>query len=108
MLPKKNRADKKAVERVFKDGKFINSLSLTFKYVLIKNSTPPRISFIAPKNVAKLAVKRNLLRRLGYNVLKNYINKFPPGLVAVFVYKKYQDDISILENEIKNILTKIN
>jgi ribonuclease P protein component len=108
MLPKKNRADKKAVEKVFKDGRFINFSFLTFKFILNENSAPPRISFIAPKNVAKLAVKRNLLRRLGYNVLKNYINKFPPGLVAVFIFKKYQDDISILENEIKNTISKIN
>ena len=121
MLPKKNRADKKAVEKVFKDGRFINFPFLTFKYILRApcqtwgNSPmsdmglePPRISFIAPKNVAKLAVKRNLLRRLGYNVLKNYIDKFPPGLVAVFIFKKYQDDISIVENEIKNTISKIN
>lgn len=108
MLPKINRADKKTVEKVFSGGKFINSPFLTFKFILTKDPSPPRISFIVPKNVAKLAVKRNLLRRLGYNILKNYIEKFPSGIIAVFIYKKYQDDVSILENEIKNILSKIN
>ena len=108
MLPKKNRADKKAVERIFKQGKFITSSSLTFKFILNNNSAVPRISFIAPKSVAKLAVKRNFLRRKGYNVLKKYINSFPAGILGVFIFKKYQDDTSIIENEIKNVLSKIN
>lgn len=108
MLPKKNRADKKAVERIFKGGRVLNSPILTFKFVLNNNSTIPRISFIAPKNIAKLAVKRNLLRRLGYSVLKKYLKDFPAGIMGVFIFKKYQDDVSILENEIKNILNKIN
>lgn len=108
MLPKKNRADKKAVEKIFKRGKVLSSLDLTFKYILNSNSTIPRISFLAPKNVAKLAVKRNLLRRRGYAVLRKYIKEFPLGLTGVFVFKKYQDNILTLENEIKTILTKIN
>jgi ribonuclease P protein component len=108
MLPKKNRADRKAVEKVFKGGKFLNSSYLTFKFILTNNSTASRISFIVPKNVSKLAVKRNLLRRRGYSVLEKYINQFPSTLLGVFVFKKYQADISILENEIKTILTKIN
>jgi ribonuclease P protein component len=108
MLPKKNRADRKAVERIFKEGKFLNSPNLTFKF--IKNNQPlaPQISFIAPKSIAKLAVKRNLLRRQGYDVLNKYINQFPLGTLGVFVYKKYQDDLLILEDEIKDILNKVN
>ena len=108
MLSKNNRANKKDIEKIFKEGRFISSPNLTFKYILSSDSTDPRISFIAPKSVAKLAVKRNFLRRLGYDVLGKYINQFPSGVLAVFVFKKYQDDISIIENEIKNILSKIN
>jgi ribonuclease P protein component len=108
MLLKKNRADKKAVERIFKEGKFLNSLNLTFKFILSNDSTLPRISFIAPKNIAKLAVRRNLLRRRGYSVLKKYIYLLPTGLLGVFVFKKYQDNVLILENEIQTILAKIN
>jgi len=107
MLPKKNRADKRIVEKIFKEGKFINSLSLTFKF-LISPESGKRISFVVPKNVAKLAVKRNLLRRRGYSVLEKYIKQFPSGFIGVFIFKKYQDDISIIENEIKTILHKIN
>jgi len=107
MLPKKNRADKKAVEKIFKEGSFINSANLTFKFVLNNSSSViPRISFVVPKSVSKLAIKRNLLRRLGYLALTKHLKEFPP-LLGVFVFKKYQNDVSIIENEIKNILNKI-
>ena len=73
MLSKKNRADKKAVERIF----------------------------------AKLATRRNVLRRRGYAVLEKYITQFPPGLIGVFIFKKPEAGVSIIEHEIKNILAKI-
>jgi ribonuclease P protein component len=114
MLPKKNRVDTNEIDAIFKacspagqKGKVVVSPSLTFKY--FKNDAKEvKISFIAPKNVARLAVKRNLLRRLGYNVLRGFIDQFPVDIVGVFVFKKYQDDASIIKNEIKNILSKIN
>ena len=108
MLKKKNRADTKAVEKIFKEGKFLTSPSLTFKFIKNKNSSTPRISFIAPKNIAKLAVERNLRRRKGYVILKKYITKVPKYIVGAFIFRKYQDDNIILENEIKNIFSKIN
>jgi len=108
MLKKKNRADKKDIDILFKKGKFLSFPNLTFKFIVGSNSSTPRISFIAPKSIAKLAVKRNSLRRIGYRVLGKYIDQFPAGLVGVFVFKKYQDDKSIIENEIKNTLSKIN
>ena len=121
MLPKKNRADTKTVKRIFKEGKLIVSPTLFFRFIIKPIgltygnshrsdlwSSLSQISFIAPKNIAKLAVKRNLLRRRGYDALAKYINQFPLGLIGVFIFKKYQEDVSIIENEIKNILAKIN
>lgn len=107
MLPKKNRAGTKEVELIFKEGKFIVSPNLTFRYSKSQNKEV-KISFIAPKSVAKLAVKRNLLRRRGYSALEKHINYFPLRITGVFIFKKYQDNVLILENEIKNILNKIN
>lgn len=107
MLPKKNRADKKAIKKIFKEGKFINSPSLTFKFIL-NNNTTTRLSFIAPKSIAKLAVKRNLLRRRGYSALEKYLKDFPAGVMGVFIFKKPEENILTLENEIKTILSKIN
>ncbi len=108
MLPKKNRVDKKSVNLVFKKGTFVVSSGFIFKFVLNNNRFQPRISFIVPQNIAKLAVKRNLLRRKGYFAFKKYINQFPFGIIGVFVFKKTEKDISKIEDEIKNILNKIN
>lgn len=108
MLKKKNRADKKDIDLLFKEGKFLNSLNLTFKYIKNKEFLSSRISFVAPKSIAKLAVKRNLLRRRGYNALREYFDRLPAGILGVFVFKKYQDDVLVIKNEIKEILSKIN
>ena len=107
MLKKENRANKKDIDLLFKQGKFLNSINLTFKFRLTSQKTR-KISFIAPKSVAKLAVKRNLLRRRGYDALKKYLDKFPIGILGAFVFKKYQDDVLVIENEIKEILSKTN
>jgi ribonuclease P protein component len=106
MLPKKNRADKKTVDNIFKEGKFINSPHFTFKFILEK-SGESRISIIAPKSVSKLAVKRNKLKRLGYMILKKQSPNSIPPLRGVFMFKKYQDDPIIIENEIKEIFSKV-
>lgn len=111
MLPKANRANTKEIDAIFKGGKFLNSPNLTFKYLLSSAKADlktNKISFIAPKSVAKLAVKRNALRRKGYRILKKLIDQFPFGIVGAFIFRKFQDDSSILENEIENILSKIN
>ena len=127
MLPKKNRADKKVVEEVFKSGKFINSNNFSLKYMILKTRNSlvvkkeaglqspkplllknnPKISVLVPKSLAKKAIKRNYLRRLGYIALEKQLHHFPTGLTGVLIFKKYQDDILTIENEIKNIINKI-
>ncbi len=107
MLSAKNRANTKTVESVFKSAKSIHSPVLTFKFILKSTKSIPQISFIAPKSVAKGAVERNTLRRRGYQVLKRYIDKFSVGTEGVFLFKKNLTMLEV-ENEIKNILSKIN
>lgn len=107
MLSKKNRANTKEVEKIFKEGRFLVSPTFTFKYIKNKEKEV-KISFIVPKSVAKLAVTRNLLRRRGYIALKKHIKLPSLSVLGVFVFKKYQDDVSIISNEIENILNKIN
>ena len=106
MLKKENRVDKSSIDRIFKEGRFVGSPNLTFKYILSPNLKSSRISFIAPKSVAKLAVKRNYLRRRGYDVLKKV--SIPPSLIGVFIFKKIILSIPELEDEVKKIFSKIN
>jgi len=107
MLPKKNRADKKLVAKIFKQGFFIGSYGFSLKYLKEQTPNSPRISFVVPKAIEKRAVRRNYLRRRGYLILKKYFNKIPNGFSGVFVFK---NNITLLEieNEIKKILSKIN
>ena len=88
MLPKKNRADKKTVDKIFKKGVFVGSTNLILKYINENNQNEPQISFIAPKGVAKRAVDRNSLKRRGYLILQKYIQYFPLGFSGAFVFGK--------------------
>jgi len=107
MFPKKNRADRNEITKIFKEGKFLNGEILTLKFILNNNSNLTRFSFVAPKTVTKSAVKRNLLRRRGYVVLEKYLNNFPVGILGAFVFKKSPPTLIALENDIKFILNKL-
>ncbi len=109
MLLKKNRVNKREIDAIFKNGRFVSLNFFTFKFIKNTNlKNPPRISFIVSKNIAKLAVQRNSLRRKGYNVLRKYIQDFPLGLIGVFIFKNKEIDSLTINNEIEKILHKIN
>ena len=119
MLPKKNRLDKKKVERIFKEGRVVNSLNISLKFSVVKDTPLSSVSFVTPKTINKSAVVRNQLRRRGYAVLKKYFNILPAGFLGVFIFGKKSvmvfggrknskyNPIVNLDNEIKLILSKI-
>lgn len=88
MLSKKNKADRKTIEKIFKKGIFVNSTNLTLRFLYTKDNHLPRVSFIVPKTVAKMAVTRNLLKRRGYHLAKSYLNTLPRGFVGVIIFGK--------------------
>jgi ribonuclease P protein component len=107
MLPKIERVDRKLITQIFQEGRFLNSPSLTFKFLIQEKSKNPRISFVVPKSTAKKAVERNSLRRKGYQALKPLFKEAPSYLVGVFIFKKKEPDMTVLEKEIKSILSKL-
>jgi ribonuclease P protein component len=91
MLPKKNRANKKEFDLIFKNGKFVSSPNITLKYIKnIENVgfSSFKIAFVVPKTVSKKAVDRNLLKRRGFNTLKDILKNKPLKIGAVFVFGK--------------------
>jgi ribonuclease P protein component len=120
MLPKQNRADKKAIERIFKEGRFITSPNFSFRFIKDFGPKTTQMSFVVPKTVSKSAVVRNMLRRRGYQALAPYFTHFPKGLAGVFLFGKKSKEmfglkktkeyngVFNIENEIKTILNKIN
>jgi ribonuclease P protein component len=107
MLKKKNRADTKTVDKIFKEGTSITSPGLTLRFVKTPQTTSPRLSFIVPKSVAKSAVKRNMLRRRGYSVLTKQIHRFPANISGVFIFKNSSAGTEALESDVKIILSKL-
>lgn len=105
MLPKINRADRSAVEKVFQSGRSVSSPSLNFKFLKIPNQK--KISVVVSKTVIKSAVKRNTLRRRGYQALGKIFSKFPEGINGALVLKSPTLSLSELEKEITIILSKL-
>ncbi len=119
MLPKKNRLDKKAIQKVFEGKVFLNSPNLSFRYIFVEKNQDFKISFLTPKSIDKRSTKRNSLRRKGYLVLFNNKNLIPKGLQGVFIFGKKSKIVFLgkktkifnpsvnLDNEIKLILNKL-
>jgi ribonuclease P protein component len=105
MLPKGKRADKKTIAQIFKAGKFVGSQNITFKYLKFAIPGGFKISFIVPKAVSRSAVVRNSLRRQGYLALQKNIHLIPSDTAGVFIFSKKKSEN--IENEIKNILSKV-
>lgn len=106
MISKQNRVNKGLFDKIFKEGAFIHSPIFMFKYV--KNlENKGFFSFVVPKTVAKSAVKRNALRRKGYNSLRNI--GILKGVSGVFFYKKGTSGATLPEinGSIEEILNKI-
>ena len=96
MISKKNRVNKDLFNKIFKEGSIIHSPIFLFKYT--KNLENKGLySFVVPKTVAKSAVKRNSLRRKGYNSLRNI--GIIGGISGIFFYKKGTS--GVLTTEIK-------
>ncbi len=63
-------------------GNIVSGSLFLFRYI---KQEIPQYAFVAPKKIAKGAVKRNSLRRAGYNILRPYNLKTNAG---IFFYKK--------------------
>ncbi len=106
MLQKRQRADRKTVEKIFSAGKFAGSANLSLKYLFEpgKRASGISVSFVAPKSAFKKATERNLLRRRGYSAARKLLPLFPDGFRGVFMIKKSKLD---MEKEINSLLKKI-
>lgn len=103
MIPKKHRTSQKIVDLIFKQGKFINSNNISFKFYINKRNPDSRVSFIVPKSVMKSAVGRNMLRRRGYAVFSQYLSELPFGVNGAFIFGKNSKDLFALRGSHKNI-----
>ncbi len=74
-----------------KKGNIISGSFFVFRYIKQEYS---QYAFVVPKKIAKTAVKRNSMRRVGYNILRT-IN--PQLNAGIFFYKKEALGVSLIE-----------
>jgi len=82
MLPKKKRVTRSVFQNIMDKGSVVSGSFFILRY--LKQDTP-QYAVVAPKKIAKTAVKRNSLRRKGYNILRSYDLKSCAGILF---YKK--------------------
>lgn len=102
MLPKKNRVNKNTFMAIMDKGSITSGSFFVFRYI---KQDFPSFAFVAPKKLAKTAIKRNSLRRKGYNIIRLYDLKPAAG---IFFYKKEGITASIpeIKKDIEYILKK--
>ncbi|MEX0622086.1 MAG: ribonuclease P protein component [Candidatus Woykebacteria bacterium] len=85
MLPKRSRLKiNRAQQFKWRDKKQIYTPLFKLVFHYSRNSPKPRIGFIVPGRI-KGAVKRNRIRRLLTEAVKERINKFPPDIEAILI-----------------------
>jgi ribonuclease P protein component len=108
MISKNRRVTKGLFDSVIKEGYVIHSPLFTLRYKAFSEKDTYKLAFVAPKSIAKLANKRNTLRRQGYRAISDINVK--KGFIYIVFYKKqvkeatYQqikDDLSSLFLKIK-------
>ncbi|MEQ1561330.1 MAG: ribonuclease P protein component [Nitrospira sp.] len=111
MLHKKRRISRKEFFYVLGQGKRYNSqhfLAYVFFDKTKNKPTDSRFSFSVSKKVAKNAVDRNKLRRRGYSILSNILDKIEPDFMVLFSFKKGSDKVSfeLLSKEVFGLLSQ--
>ena len=109
MLSRKNRINTELFKEVLKNGRVHNFNFFSLRVLKLPPQDENRFAFVAPKKIFKKAVQRNLLRRRGYNAVKNEFGKSASSLAAVFFLKKGAEELNFedFKNEIKIALRKI-
>ncbi len=103
MIPKKKRVTKDVFLSLMKDGKVISSPLFSLRFMAYGG---PRYACVVPKGVEKRAVKRNSLRRKGYNVLRTL--SLPP-ITAIFFFKNEASKATTqdIKNDMDALLRKV-
>lgn len=88
MLPKKNRADKKLLLKILKEGKKFFSDNIFVKTLPISQSNPV-FAFVVLAKTTKKSTERNKIKRRARHAVKNMLHDIKRNIgVAVFLKKE--------------------
>ena len=110
MLPQKNRIRKKSdFQNILKKGKAFFCPLFVVK-VKKNNLEFSRFAFIISKKTEKKAVKRNRIRRLFREVIKEIMPFISENIDVVFIIKNNKiDDVETIKKQVEKALkTKLN
>jgi len=72
--------------------------------VVSKEEGGPRFGFSISKKVAKSAVVRNKMRRLGYRLIKDYISRIDSSLLVSITFISIPKDSEVAVKNLEQIL----
>lgn len=112
MLKRRNRINRTVFDFVFKTGVVYKSDHIVLHIVKgqNENSDDFSVSFIVPKKTQKSAIKRNLLKRKCYEIIRELSPSFKNQFLGIFIIKKpiLNNKYTILKDEITILLKNIN
>jgi len=90
MLPKKNRLDlKEELLKIKKNGRIIGGWLFNFLFQkTAADFESPAFAFVVSKKIDKRATKRNRVKRLLSDAVRNFLPQIQPGIKGVFLAKK--------------------
>lgn len=89
MLPKSKKISREEFPQDFHSGYKYHSPGLLLLITKqTKQNLETKFSFIVSKKVSKNAIKRILIKRRGYNIIKDNIEHIKSGFLCVFHFKK--------------------
>ena len=87
MLPPKNRADRKLLMQILKEGKSFFSNNIFLKTTPISQNNSVFV-FVVPAKAIKKASDRNKLKRRARHVVKTILGEIKKGVGVVVFFKK--------------------
>ena len=106
MLLKQNRIPR-SLFGLFK-GKTINLSNDLFFVKVVKGDGLSRFCFSVSKKIAKKAVIRNKMRRLGYTELNERLERLKSGFLAIFYFRKIPESRNEIGKSLDLLLKKTN
>lgn len=109
MLPGENRlTTKRDFDRALNNGKMIQSASFGFAYLKVDDS-PSRFGFIISNKISKLAVRRNRVRRILRQTVRENLPTTPNGFLFVILARRniLERTAGEIKKEVENVLRRI-
>lgn len=113
MLLKKHRISQSFFPTLIKKGRKYSSENMFARVMWLEEehrNDPIRCSFVISSKVSKSAVKRHMLKRLGYKTIQKNLPNLKKGVVVAFFFTQNITKSSkvAIQNEIELLLKQMN